>query len=89
MRRSSVAIPALLNPRSGSAARARAALNADTRFRVLELEPAHVADAVRAEVSRGTPRLLVSGGDGTLSAALGAAAGSALEIAVFPGGVQS
>ena len=86
MRRSSVAIPALLNPSSGSAARAREALNADARFRVLELEPARVAAAVREEVSRGTPRLLVSGGDGTLSAALGAAAGTALEIAVFPGG---
>ena len=86
MRRSSGAIPALLNPTSGSAARARAALAADAGFRVLELEPARFADAVRAEVSRGTPRLLVSGGDGTLSAALGAAAGTALEIAVFPGG---
>jgi len=86
MRRSTGAIPALLNPSSGSAARARAALAADARFRVLELEPARFADTVRAEVSRGTPRLLVSGGDGTLSAALGAAAGTALEIAVFPGG---
>ena len=86
MRRSTGAIPALLNPSSGSAARAQAALNADARFRVLELEPARVADAVRVEVSRGTPRLLVSGGDGTLSSALGAAAGTALEIAAFPGG---
>ena len=86
MRRSSAAIPALLNPGSGSAARARAALAADARFRVVELEPAHFADAVRAELGRGTPRLLVSGGDGTLSAALGAAAGTSLEIAVFPGG---
>lgn len=86
MRQSTAAIPALLNPDSGSAARARAALNADARFRVLELAPALVADAVRAEIRRGTPRLLVSGGDGTLSAALGAAAGSALQIAVFPGG---
>jgi diacylglycerol kinase family enzyme len=86
LQRSSAAIPALLNPNSGSAARARAALTADARFRVLELEPAHFADAVRAELSRGTPRLLVSGGDGTLSAALGAAAGTPLEVAVFPGG---
>jgi diacylglycerol kinase family enzyme len=86
LRQSSAAIPALLNPESGSAARARAALNADGRFRVHELKPAQVADAVRAAASRGTPRLVVSGGDGTLSAALGAAAGTALEIAVFPGG---
>jgi diacylglycerol kinase family enzyme len=86
LQRSSAAIPALLNPNSGSAARARAALTADARFRVLELQPAHFADAVRMELSRGTPRVLVSGGDGTLSAALGAAAGTALEVAVFPGG---
>lgn len=86
MRQSNAAIPALLNPDSGSAPRARAALSADARFRVLELKPGHVADAVRAEASRGTPRLLISGGDGTLSAALGAAVGTALEIAVFPGG---
>jgi diacylglycerol kinase family enzyme len=86
MRQSSVPIPALLNPDSGSAARARAALNADGRFRVRELKPAEVADAVHAAARQGTPRLLVSGGDGTLSAALGAAAGTALEIAVFPGG---
>jgi diacylglycerol kinase family enzyme len=86
LRQSAAPIPALLNPDSGSAARARAALDADGRFQVHELRPADIADAVRAEVSRGTPRVLVSGGDGTLSAALGAAAGTALEIAVFPGG---
>ena len=83
---SNVAIPALLNPGAGSALRARAALNADARFRVVELEPRYIGDAVREEAGQGTTRLLVSGGDGTLSAALGAAAGTALEIAVFPGG---
>jgi diacylglycerol kinase family enzyme len=80
LRQSSEAIPALMNPGSGSATRARAALNADGRFRVHELKPAQLADAVRAAASRGTARLLVSGGDGTLSAALGAAAGTALGI---------
>ena len=79
-------IPALLNPEAGSAARARAALRTDRRFRVCEVKPADVADAVRAEADRGTRRLLICGGDGTLSAALGAAAGTALEIGVFPGG---
>lgn len=86
MREPSALIPALLNPLSGSAAQARAALTAGARFRVLELAPEHLADAVRAEASLGTPRLLVSGGDGTLSVALGAAAGTGLEITVFPGG---
>jgi len=86
LQQSSAAIPALLNPGAGGAARARAALAADARYRLIELQPAQVPDAVRGEVSRGTRRLLVSGGDGTLSAALGAAAGTGLEIAVFPGG---
>ena len=79
-------IPVLLNPNAGSAARARAALRADRRFRVREVNPADIADTVREEVQQGTPRLLICGGDGTLSAAIGAAAGTALEIAAFPGG---
>lgn len=79
-------IPAFVNRAAGSAARAWDALRSDRRFRVRDLEPAHIADAVRAEAHRGTPRLLVCGGDGTLSAALGAAAGTPLEIAVLPGG---
>lgn len=85
-RPSAATIPAILNPASGSAARARAALASDSRFLVRELDPARIAGAVRAEARRGTPRLLVSGGDGTLCAAIGAAAGTGMAIAVFPGG---
>jgi diacylglycerol kinase family enzyme len=81
-----VPIPVLLNPEAGGAARARTALRTDRRFRVSEVTPADIAQTVRREAERGTRRLLISGGDGTLSAAMGAAAGTALEIAVFPGG---
>lgn len=79
-------IPAFLNPEAGSAARARAALESDSRFELRELAPASITDAVREEARRGTPRLLVSGGDGTVCAAIDAAASTPLEIAVFPGG---
>lgn len=79
-------IPAVLNPRSGSAGRARDALRSDPRFDVRELNGAEIADAVRAEALAGTPRLLVCGGDGSLCTALAAAAGTALEIAIVPGG---
>ncbi len=79
-------IPAFVNPRSGSAAAARTAIGGDARFELRETDPAALADAVRGEVERGTPRILVSGGDGSVAQACGAAAGSALEIAVFPGG---
>lgn len=79
-------LPALVNTASGSAARAHAALRSDARFDVRQLQPGAIADAVRTEALVGTPRLLVSGGDGTLRTALAAAAGTALEIAILPGG---
>jgi diacylglycerol kinase family enzyme len=79
-------IPALLNPASGSAARALDVLQVDSRFQVRALDAQHLADAVRVEALTGTRRMLVCGGDGTLAAALAAAAGTALEIAVLPGG---
>jgi diacylglycerol kinase family enzyme len=79
-------IPALLNPGSGSAARVLDVLQSDSRFRLRELDAVHIGDAVRAEALGGTPRLLVCGGDGTIAVALAAAAGTALEIAILPGG---
>ena len=77
---------ALLNPGSGSADHARKVLQSDSRFVVREVEPAAIPNTIREEVDRGTARVLVCGGDGTIAAAVGAAAKSRLEIAVFPGG---
>jgi diacylglycerol kinase family enzyme len=77
---------ALLNPRSGSAGQARKVLESDSRFVVREIEPDAIPNVVRAEIERGSPRLLVSGGDGTISAVVGAAAKSRLEVSVLPGG---
>lgn len=79
-------LPVFFNPQAGGAARVRAALARDPRLELRELEPAHIADAVRAEAERGTTRLAICGGDGTLSTALGAAAGSALQVGIIPGG---
>lgn len=79
-------LPALLNPLGGSAAAARRALLADPRFALQEVPPGRIADTVRAAAHRGVARVLVCGGDGTVAAALGAATGTALEIAVLPGG---
>ena len=79
-------IVALLNRRSGSADSARRVLGSDSRFALREIEPDTITNAVRAEVERGTPRILICGGDGTISTALGAAARSKLEVAILPGG---
>ena len=77
---------AILNPASGSADHARGFLQSDSRFVVREIEPSAIPSAVRAEADRGTARILICGGDGTIAAAVGAAARTGLEIAVFPGG---
>ena len=77
---------AFLNPRSGSADHARGVLQSDSRFVVREIEPGAIPSAVRAEVDRATARILICGGDGTIATAVGAAARTRLEVAVFPGG---
>lgn len=79
-------IPAFVNPHSGSADDARAAIQADPRFELRECEPAELAGAVRAAVAGGARRILVSGGDGTVSTVAGVLAGSGVELAVLPGG---
>ncbi|AHG89882.1 diacylglycerol kinase catalytic region [Gemmatirosa kalamazoonensis] len=79
-------IPAFVNPRSGSAEQVRAALEADPRFDLRVVDPQRLAELVRAEAARGTPRVAVAGGDGTIAQGAGAAAGTPLEVAVLPGG---
>jgi diacylglycerol kinase family enzyme len=80
------AIPAFVNPKAGSAAAAREAIEGDPRFALRLASPQELPDALRAEVERGTPRVLVSGGDGTLTLAARSLAGSATAMAVLPGG---
>jgi diacylglycerol kinase family enzyme len=80
------AIPAFVNPAAGSAAAAREAIARDPRFDLRLASPLELPDALRAEVERGTPRVLVAGGDGTLTLAARSLAGSATAMAVLPGG---
>lgn len=79
-------IPAFVNPGGGSAATAREVIAADARFALHEATPDALPAALRAEVARGTPRVLVAGGDGTLTLAARTLAGSATALAVLPGG---
>jgi diacylglycerol kinase family enzyme len=80
------AIPAFINPEAGSADRARAALARDPRFSLQVSPPEQLESEMRRLVASGATRILVSGGDGTIRTAAAAVAGTAVELAIIPGG---
>ena len=80
------AIPALVNPRGGSAKAVLDALRNDARFTLEELEPDRIPDRLRALAESGATRIAVSGGDGTIAGAAEVLAGTRVELAVIPGG---
>ncbi|CAN5656836.1 diacylglycerol kinase family protein [soil metagenome] len=79
-------IPAFLNQAAGSAVAAGEALAADPRFALHSLVPSTLPHAVKAEIKRGTRRILVAGGDGTVAAAASEAVGRPVQLAILPGG---
>lgn len=79
-------LPAFVNPHAGSADAARKAIGAAPAFVLHEVEPAELADTLRHAVEAGAPRVLVSGGDGSLATAASALAGTRTELAILPGG---
>jgi diacylglycerol kinase family enzyme len=79
-------ILALVNPRSGAAAKAQAALADAGAFDVRVVEPDHLVDAISGAVADGKKRIVVSGGDGTIATAAHALVGTGVELAIVPGG---
>lgn len=79
-------IPAIVNLRSGTAEKALEVLEGNAAFAVHAVEPAAIADTVRALVKAGATRVLVAGGDGTIATAAAVLMDSPVELAVLPGG---
>ena len=79
-------IPAFVNAGGGSAAAARTAISADPRFALREVEARALGAAMRAAADAGHRRVLVSGGDGTVSIGAATAAETGQELAILPGG---
>lgn len=79
-------IPAFVNPKAGNARNAWAALKTAGGFEVLEVAPESLADQVNSAVARGAKRVLIAGGDGSISAAAAALTRKEVELAILPVG---
>ena len=84
--------PVFLNPRGGSAAKVRDALAGDRRVVLHETDPSALKDEVGAAIGSDAPRVIISGGDGSIASAasvlIDAAEkqGTRAELGVLPGG---
>jgi diacylglycerol kinase family enzyme len=79
-------ILALVNPKSGTAEKARAALAEAGAFDVHVVEPEKLTDAIADAVADGKRRIVVSGGDGTIASAAHSLVGTGVELGIVPGG---
>ena len=79
-------IPAFVNPAARDAVEVDAALRKAGYFRVVDVAPDQVTQAVKAAIEGGAPRVAAVGGDGTISAAAAAVAGTDAELVVIPAG---
>jgi len=79
-------ISAFINPQSDSADQIREALGESPTFEVQPPDERDLAIAIREALERGATRVLVAGGDGTVRSAAEVVAGTAVELAIIPGG---
>jgi diacylglycerol kinase family enzyme len=79
-------VPAFVNPLAGNADAARSALCTVGGFDIREVQPATLADRVKAAIGEGATRILVAGGDGSIGSAAGALSGTGVELAILPCG---
>lgn len=79
-------LPAFVNSRAGNAAEATGVLRAVGGFDVQCIDPDDIENSVRESSEAGAQRILVAGGDGTLSRAAAALIGTSVELAILPCG---
>ena len=79
-------LPCYLNPTAGTAAAASRALRKEPRLDLREMPPEDMRAAIAEDVARGTRRIVVAGGDGTVACAAAAVAGTETELGIIPAG---
>lgn len=83
---SHISLPVFINKHGGSADSVIEALQSAANITLHALAPEDLYDAIENAVDKGLPRIVVSGGDGTLAMAAGLLADSHTEMAIIPGG---
>jgi len=78
-------VKAFLNSACGNAAAAREALT-KAGFEMEAVEPSELESRLKQAIDRGTKRILVAGGDGTIATAAALVAKKDIELAILPGG---
>ena len=78
-------LKAFLNSQCGNAEKAREALEA-VGYDLEVVEPADMQRQVEQAIGKGTRRILVAGGDGTIATAASLVAKKDVELAILPGG---
>lgn len=79
-------IPAFVNTESGTAEKARDALERPGLFDIIEVAPDSLRELITEKVQNGEKRILIAGGDGTIRTAVELIASSGVEMAVLPSG---
>jgi diacylglycerol kinase family enzyme len=79
-------IPAIINKRAGNAEEAARVLADAGGFEIHDVEPPEIRRTALDIVARNPRRLLVCGGDGTISTVAPAVVNTGIELAIIPGG---
>jgi diacylglycerol kinase family enzyme len=79
-------IPAFVNDAAGTSAAAKRALEDVGGFEIHATSPKDLESAIRAAMASAPPRIVIAGGDGSVSTAARVVCGTETELAVLPGG---
>lgn len=79
-------VPVYYNPGAGSSERAIGEMRNDARIQLEKVSPVEMTETIKEAVKKGTKRILVSGGDGTIALAATILADKTTELAIIPSG---
>lgn len=79
-------VPVYCNPGAGTSEKVLGVMRRDVRIQPEEVSPVKMTEIIKRAVDKGTKRVLISGGDGTIALAASILAGKNTELAIIPSG---